>query len=82
MSVFQILDTLWEMNQTDAESFRDYGIRLDDKAVEAENIIVAKFKEWTETQGSKVSDMTLGDVFKLISGQVFLQNLKNKKQNI
>ena len=81
MSVFQILDTLWEMNQTDAESFRDYGIRLDDKAVEAENIIVAKFKEWTETQ-SDVRDMTLGDVFKLISGQVFLQNLKNKEQII
>ena len=81
MSVFQILDTLWEMNQTDAESFRDYGIRLDDKAVEAENIIVAKFKEWTETKGD-VSDMTLSDVFKLISGQVFLQNLKNKEQII
>ena len=81
MSVFQILDTLWEMNQTDAESFRDYGIRLDDKAVEAENIIIAKFKEWTETKGD-VSDMTLSDVFKLISGQVFLQNLKNKEQII
>ena len=81
MSVFQILDTLWEMNQTDAESFRDYGIRLDDKAVEAENIIVAKFKEWTETKG-EAKDMTLGEVFKLISGQVFLQNLKNKEQII
>ena len=81
MSVFQILDTLWEMNQTESESFRDYGIRLDDKAAEAENIIVAKFKEWKMSK-NETSPMTLSDAFKLVSGQVFLQNLKNKEQTI
>ena len=45
MSVFQILDTIWEMDQKETENFRDFRIRLDDKAKEAENIIGAKFKE-------------------------------------
>ena len=80
MSVFQTLDTLWEMSQTDSESFRDYGIRLDDKAAEADNIIIAKFKEFAESTDGKSdeSEMKSCDIFKLVSGQVFLQELKNK----
>ena len=77
MSVFQILDTLWEMDQKESESFRDLGIRLDDKAAEAENIILAKFKEWTESKNEN-SQMNTNDIFKLVSGQVFLQILKSK----
>ena len=76
MSVFQILDTLWEMDQKDSENFRDFGIRLDDKAKEAENIIDAKFKEWAEA--NQGSEMKISDIYKLVSGQVFLQSLKNK----
>ena len=76
MSVFQILDTLWEMEQKDSESFRDLGIRLDDKAAEAKNIIDAKYKEWAESNGG--STMKMDDIYKLVSGQVFLQTLKNK----
>ena len=76
MSVFQILDTLWEMEQKDSESFRDLGIRLDDKAAEAKNIIDAKYKEWAESNGG--SPMKMDDIYKLVSGQVFLQTLKNK----
>ena len=77
-SVFQILDTIWEMDQKDSESFRDFGIRLDDKASEAKNIIFAKFKEWSESNGDSDTEMKADDIFKLVSGQVFLQSLKNK----
>ena len=77
-SVFQILDTLWEMDQKDSESFRDFGIRLDDKANEAKQIIFAKFKEWCETNDGSDTEMKADDIFKLVSGQVFLQSLKNK----
>ena len=76
MSVFQILDTIWEMDQKETENFRDFGIRLDDKAKEAENIIGAKFKEWAEA--NEGSEMNMSDIYKLVSGQVFLQSLKNK----
>ena len=31
MSVFQILDTLWEMERTESESYRDLALKLDDK---------------------------------------------------
>ena len=76
MSVFQILDTIWEMDQKETENFRDFGIRLDDKAKEAENIIEAKFKEWADA--NEGSEMNKSDIYKLVSGQVFLQSLKNK----
>ena len=65
-------------NTTDSESFRDFGIRLDDKASEAKNIIFAKFKEWSESNGDSDTEMKADDIFKLVSGQVFLQSLKNK----
>ena len=78
MSVFQILDMLWEMDQKDSESFRDFGIRLDDKAHEAKNIIFAKFKEWAESKNESETEMKAHDIFKLVSGQVFLQSLKNR----
>ena len=74
MSVFQALDTLWEMDQRDSESYRDLGIRLDDKAAELNNIIDAKFKE----SNDEGSGMKICDIFKLVSGQVFLQSLKNE----
>ena len=82
MSVFQILDTLWEMDHKESESFRDFGIRLDDKANEAKNIIFAKFKEWAETSEGSKAEMKDDDIFKLVSGQVFLQYLKNKHRLI
>ena len=78
MSVFQTLDTLWEMDQKESESFRDFGIRLDDKAIEAKSIIFAKFKEWAESNEGPKTEMKEDDIFKLVSGQVFLQSLKNK----
>ena len=83
VSVFQILDTIWDMDKTDSETLRDYGIRLDDKAAEAKSIIEAKFKEYaTKDVSRNEKDMQVEDVFRLMSGQVFLQALKNKKQTI
>ena len=81
MSVFQILDTLWEMEQTESESYRDLGIKLDDKAAEAESIIEAKFKEFSESKGENLQ-IKISDVYKLVSGQVFLQILKSKDRII
>ena len=83
VSVFQILDTIWDMDKTESETLRDYGIRLDDKAAEAKSIIEAKFQEYTKLDVSRIEkDMKVEDVFRLMSGQVFLQALKNKKQTI
>ena len=83
LSVFQILDTIWEMDKSESETLRDYGIRLDDKATEARNIISAKLKEFIKDDESRPDkEMTDGDVFSLLSGQVFLQYLKNKRQVI
>ena len=83
VSVFQILDTIWDMDKTDSETLRDYGIKLDDKAAEAKNIIEAKFQEYISKDDSRNEKyMKVEDVFKLMSGQVFLQALKNKKQTI
>ena len=83
LSVFQIMDEIWEMDKSDAETLRDFGIRLDDKALEAEKIITAKFEEWKNSDTAN-SDKTLSisHIFKLVSGQVFLQRLKDKKQVI
>ena len=83
LSVFQIMDEIWEMDKSDAETLRDFGIRLDDKALEAEKIIEAKFEEWKNSDTAH-SDKTLsiGHIFKLVSGQVFLPSLKDKKQVI
>ena len=83
MSVFQIMDEIWEMDKTDSETLRDFGIRLDDKALEAEKIITAKFEEWKslETANSE-KILSISDIFKLVSGQVFLQSLKDKKKVI
>ena len=83
VSVFQILDTIWDMDKTESETLRDYGIRLDDKAAEAKSIIEAKFKEFSSKDASRTEkDIKVEDVFRLMSGQVFLQALKNKKQAI
>ena len=82
MSVFQILDTLWEMEQTESENYRDLAIKLDDKAAEAENIIEAKFKEFCESKGENSNEIKISDVYKLVSGQVFLQTLKQKDRVI
>ena len=83
MSVFQILDMIWEMDRTQSETFRDYGIRLDEKAAEARNIIEAKFKEYQNGNVSRTDkELKVDDVFRLMSGQVFLQSLKNKRQVI
>ena len=78
MSVFQILDTLWEMEQTESENYRDLAIKLDDKVAEAENITEAKFKEFCESKGENSNEIKISDVYKLVSGQIFLQTLKNK----
>ena len=83
LSVFQIMDEIWDMEKTDAETLRDYGIRLDDKALEAEKIITAKFDEWKNSdEASRDKNLSISDIFKLVSGQVFLQSLKLKKQVI
>ena len=83
VSVFQVLDTIWEMDKTESETLRDYGIRLDDKAAEARSIIEAKFKDHIKNDASRTDKvMKVDDVFRLMSGQVFLQALKNKKQTI
>ena len=83
VSVFQVLDTIWEMDKTESETLRDYGIRLDDKAAEARSIIEAKFKDHIKNDVSRTDKvMKVDDVFRLMSGQVFLQALKNKKQTI
>ena len=83
LSVFQILDTIWEMDLTESETLRDFGIRLDDKAAEAKNIITSKFADYAATEESRQNKaLSLDDTFKLMAGQVFLQILKSKKQNI
>ena len=83
ISIYQILDKFWETDLSESETLRDLGIRLDDKATEAFNIITAKFKEWTKADSSETErDMEIKDIVKVISGQVFLQVLKNKKPSI
>jgi len=82
MSVFQILDTLWEMERTESESYRDLALKLDDKVAEAENIIEAKFKEFCESKGESANEIKISDVYKLVSGQIFLQTLKNEDRII
>ena len=92
MSCYQTLDGMWDLQISDSENFRDFARKLDDKAVEARNIIEAKFEaaqtktavnnlpadKSTETADS----MTSKDVFNLFSGQIFLQMLKHKSPNI
>ena len=79
LSNFQILDTVWEEEKKDAETLRDFAIRLDEKAGEAKNIIIAKFREWKkENNPTADATMSVDDVMKLVSGQVFLQYLKQK----
>ena len=82
MSVFQILDTLWEMEQTESENYRDFAIKLDDKVAEAANIIEAKFKEFCESKGENSKEIKISDVYRLVSGQIFLQTLKHKDRLI
>ena len=83
VSVYQILDKCWEMSRSETETLRDFGIRLDDKVTEATNIIEAKFKEWTESDSSvDTKDLTVKEYAKVMSGQMFLQVLKNQNQNI
>ena len=82
MSVFQILDTLWEMERTESETYRDLALKLDDKVAEAANIIEAKFKEFCESKGESSSEIKIFDVYKLVSGQIFLQTLKNEDRII
>ena len=74
MSTFQVLDTVWDLQKTESENLRDYGHRLDDKAVEAMNQITAK---WEEEKGAG-STMSVEDVFKLFSGEIYLQYLRAK----
>ena len=81
LSNFQILDTVWEEDKKESETLRDFAIRLDEKAGEAKNIIIAKFREWKkEKNPSDDTTMSVDDMMKLVSGQVFLQFLKNKHQ--
>ena len=74
MSTFQVLDTVWDLQKTDSENLRDYGHRLDDKAVEAMNQILAK---WEEEKGAS-NPMSVESVFKLFSGEIYLQYLRAK----
>ena len=65
----------------DVENLRDFGHRLDDKAIEAKGIIEAIFDATIKAKdGSK--SLTSEGVFKLIAGQVFLQYLKEKESTV
>ena len=81
LSIYQILDTVWDMQKMDVENLRDFGHRLDDKAVEAEGIIEAVFDTTIRSQDPSKS-LTRTSVFKLVSGQVFLQYLKVHHCNV
>ena len=81
LSIYQVLDTVWDMQKMDVESLRDFGHRLDDKAVEAESIIKAVFDNTIRSQDPSKS-LTKTSVFKLVSGQVFLQFLKINQCNV
>ena len=81
LSNFQILDTVWEEDKKDHETLRDFAIRLDEKAMEAKKIIMAKFEEWKKSMNpSSNASMGVDDLMKLVSGQVFLQYLKTRNQ--
>ena len=93
MSCYQTLDGMWDLQISESENFRDFARKLDDKAVEARNIIEAKFETaQTKTaannslsadKSSETADsMTSKDVFNLFSGQIFLQMLKHNSPNI
>ena len=92
MSCYQTLDGMWDLQIQESENFRDFARKLEDKAVEARNIIEAKF-EMAKTAGGKNStaakseesadsNMTSKDVFNLFSGQIFLQMLKATSPHI
>ena len=92
MSCYQTLDGMWDLQIQESENFRDFARKLDDKAVEARNIIEAKF-EIAKTAGmtsvtaaknneNADSEMTSKDVFNMFSGQIFLQMLKHNSPNI
>jgi len=93
MSCYQTLDGMWDLQISESENFRDFARKLDDKAVEARNIIEAKFETaQTKTAANNslsadkstetADSMTSKDVFNLFSGQIFLQMLKHKSPNI
>ena len=81
LSIYQVLDTVWELPKLDVENLRDYGHRLDDKATEARGIIEAIFDN-TIGANDASKRLTAEGVFKLVSGQVFLQYLKTKECNV
>ena len=84
VTIFQTMDTLWDLDKTESETLRDYGIRLDDKAAEAVNIICAKRKEWLKEAKDPKADTAMSpeEMMKLVSGQVFLQYLKRKDRMV
>ena len=81
LSIYQVLDTVWDLQKLDVENLRDYGHRLDDKAIEAKGIIEAIFDN-TMAASDDGKKLTAEGVFKLVSGQVFLQYLKTKERNV
>ena len=81
LSIYQVLDTVWDLQKLDVENLRDYGHRLDDKAIEAKGIIEAIFDKTVAASDSN-KKLTAEGVFKLVSGQVFLQYLKTKERNV
>ena len=95
MSCYQTLDGMWDLQIQESENFRDFARKLDEKAVEARNIILGKFEtaQNAKTAGLKSttavkseesadSEMTTKDVFNLFAGQIFLQMLKSKNPNV
>ena len=81
MSVFQILDQVWVMEKMQSESIRDYSHRIEDKAIEAEAIIIAKFEEKAKSSG-KAETFSIRDYTKLITGEILLQRLKLESPTI
>ena len=84
MSSYQYLDTCWELEKMESENLRDYAHRIHDKMVEARNTIEAKYEAYRKSRDSTLENVTMAskDVFDMVSGQIFLQYLKNKNPRI
>ena len=44
MSCYQTLDVMWDLQKNESEDLRDFARRIDEKAVEARNIIEGQFE--------------------------------------
>ena len=84
MSAYQYLNTCWELEKMESENLRDYARRIYDKMVEARNTNEAKYEAYRKSRDSTPENVAMAskDVFDMVSGQIFLQYLKNKNPRI